>query len=277
MSGILMLLLGFQDPFEQQIDNSLRQFEAAGEIDPALTLLSTQLIALGAQATNPIARRLAQDLRDGMASAAAPAFIDALIGRPDALAPLQAAFADATTSAAGRIELAQALLELDDAISWRVGLLSIAAEGKVSLTDRLRAIRVLSESEDPGIPGILRSLTRLLPDLAELDQRELVHFLVAMDSPLSRELLIRIAVDGSLSEAVRRSAHPQPSTRATPEDPSEQVLESRSRREGPWAARSVVKKRETGEETFFTLPTILAGGVTAVLLLFLLVEVLRKG
>ncbi|HLY74489.1 MAG TPA: hypothetical protein VKU80_10265, partial [Planctomycetota bacterium] len=91
MGGILLLILGFQDPFDQRIDDSLRQFEAASEIDPALSLLSSQLIALGARATNPIARRLADDLRDGMASAAAPAFIDALVGRPEALAPLQEA------------------------------------------------------------------------------------------------------------------------------------------------------------------------------------------
>src|SRR5690349_18341495 len=97
MSGILMLLLFLQDPFQQQIDDSIRQFEAAAELDRALTLLSSQLMALGAQATNPIARRLAEDLRDGMASAAAPAFIDALSGRPDALAPLQSAFRDAAT------------------------------------------------------------------------------------------------------------------------------------------------------------------------------------
>src|SRR5437868_14687078 len=100
MRGLMSLLLLLQDPFQNQIDDALRQFEAAAEIDQALTLLSSQLVALGSQATNPIARRLAQDLRDGMASSAAPAFIDALVGRPDALAPLQTAFRDAATSAA---------------------------------------------------------------------------------------------------------------------------------------------------------------------------------
>ncbi|MBV8881821.1 MAG: hypothetical protein JO332_17820 [Planctomycetaceae bacterium] len=274
MSGILLLLLSLQDSFQQQIDDSVRQFEAAGELDQALTLLSTQLLALGARATNPIARRLADDLRDGMASAAAPAFIDALVGRPDALAPLQDAFRDATTSAAGRIELAEALLQLDDAMTWRAGLLSITADRKASLTDRLHAIRVLVEAEDPGVPALLRSLVRTLPELTEPQQREVVDFLVSMDTPLSRELLVTIAADDRLSEAVRRAARPLPSSRATPEDPGEKVLDGVSRAPD---LRTVVKKRETQNAGFFTMPTILAGGVTLVLLVLLLVEVLRKG
>jgi len=274
MSGILALLLCLQDPVQQQIDESLRQFETADELDQALTLLSTQLLALGAQATNPIARRLAEDLRDGMASAAAPAFIDALSGRPDALLPLQAAFRDAATSAAGRIELAEALLQLDDAMTWRAGLLTIANVPTYSLTDRLRAVRVLFEAADPSVPGILGLIARALPEFAEPQQREFVDFLVVMDTPLSRELLVAIAADGRLPESVRRAARPLPSTRATPEDPGELVLEGPSR---PPDLRTVVKKRETAESGFFTMPTIVAGGVTLVLLVLLLIEILRKG
>jgi hypothetical protein len=277
MSGILCLLLSLQDPVQQQIDDSLRQFQAAEEIDQALALLSSQLVALGSQATNPIARRLADDLRDGMASAAAPAFIDALIGRPEALPPLQAAFRDAATSAAGRIELAEALLQLDDAISWRAGLIAIAGDRRGSLADRLRAIKVLVEAEDPGADEVLRSIAVTLPDLAELQQREVVDFLVALDSPLARELLRGIAEDDRLSPAVRASARPRPWARATPEDPSDGVVERVRRPRGVPAARTVVKKRETETETFFTIPTILAGTVTLILLVLLLVEALRKG
>jgi hypothetical protein len=277
MSGILLLVLSLQDPFEQQIDDSLRQFEAAREMDQALSLLSSRLINLGAPAVNPIARRLAEDLRDGMASAAAPALIDALVGRPEALAPLQETFRDASTSAAGRIVLAEVLLQLDDAMSWRAGLLLIAAEGKASLTDRLHAIKVLIEAGDPGVPRILRSLAGTMPDLNELQQRDLVDFLLAMDTPHSRDLLASIASDERLPESVRRLARPHRSARATPEDPVEQVLEGRGRRVEPAPPRSIVRKRETGEGTFFSIPFILAGGVTAVLLVLLAVEVLRKG
>lgn len=276
MSGILLLLLSLQDPFQQQIDDSVRRFEAAGELEQALTLLSAQLLGLGAQATNPIARRLADDLRDGMASAAAPAFIDALVGRPDALAPLQSAFRDAATSAAGRIELAGALLQLDDAMSWRAGLRTIASDARASLPDRLHALRVLAGAEDPGAPEILRSIVHALPDLTELQQREVVDFLVAMDTPLSRELLVGIAADDRLSEAVRRSARPRPSVGAAPEDPGERVQEGAPRPKAPHL-RPTVKKRETAEAGFFTMPTILAGGVTLVLLVLLLIEILRKG
>jgi hypothetical protein len=38
-----------------------------------------------------------------------------------------------------------------------------------------------------------------------------------------------------------------------------------------------VKKRETAGSSFLTMPSILAGGVTLVLLVLLLVEILRKG
>jgi len=277
MSGIVLLLLTLQDPFQQQIDESLRQFEAASEVDQALAILSSQLLALGARATNPIARRLAEDLRDGMASAAAPAFIDALVGRPDALAPLQGAFRDATTSVAGRIELAEALLQLDETMSWRAGLLGIASDRTSSLGDRLHACKVLIEAEDPGVAAILRSLAVNLPDLTGLQQQDVVGFLIAMDTPFSRELLVSIASDDRLSESVRRSARPHPSARATPEDPGEVVLEGARRRSDSPIARATMKKRETGEGTFFTIPTILAGGVTLVLLVLLLVEILRKG
>lgn len=277
MSGILCLLLALQDPLEQQIEDSLRQFEASDEMDQALSLLSSQLIALGAQATNPIARRLADDLRDGMASAAAPALIDALAGRPDALAPLQAAFRDAATSAAGRIELAEALLQLNDAISWRAGLLGIAGDRREMLSDRLRSLKVLLEAEDPGAAELLRSIALTLGELEELQQREVVDFLIALGTPLARELLRSIAADGRLSAAVRASARPRPSARATPGEPGATMVERVGHRSGVPASRIVEKKGETGMATFFTLPTILAGSVTLILLVLLLVEALRKG
>jgi len=48
MSGILWLLVSLQDPVQQQIDESVRQVEAAGDVEEALTLLSSQLVALTA-------------------------------------------------------------------------------------------------------------------------------------------------------------------------------------------------------------------------------------
>ncbi|HLY74034.1 MAG TPA: hypothetical protein VKU80_07930, partial [Planctomycetota bacterium] len=181
------------------------------------------------------------------------------------------------TSAAGRIELAEALLQLNDAMSWRAGLHSIAVDGKASLNHRLGATRVLLEAGDPGVPGILRSLIKGLPDLSEPQQRDVVEFLLAMDTPLSRDLLARVASDDRLPEAVRRLTRPPSPARATPEEPARPLLEGRSRRGTPPLGRSIVKKRETGEETFITIPTILAAGVTVVLLVLLLVENLRKG
>jgi hypothetical protein len=261
MSGMLAaVLLLAQEPIQTQIDDAVRQFEAEAQVDQALTLLSSQLLALGAQATNPIARRLAQDLRDGMASAAAPAFIDALMGRPDALGPLQAAFQDATTSAAGRVELAEALLHLDDAMSWRAGLLAIAEDPRAVLVDRLHASRVLLDADDPKIPQILRELVDRLPGRPEPEQQQVLAFLSALNSPLSRELLGAVA-------AARRGT----------DEPNVVIVDDARKRVDPPPARPAPKKKETRRETFFTMPTILAGGVTLVLLVLLGIEILRKG
>jgi hypothetical protein len=261
MSGILAaLLLLTQEPIQNQIDEAVRQFEAAAQVDQALTLLSSQLLALGAQATNPIARRLALDLRDGMASAAAPAFIDALMGRPEALGPLQTAFHDATTSAAGRVELAEALLHLDDAVSWRAGLLGIATDDRAVLADRLHASRVLLEADDPKVPQILRDLVGRLSGWPEPEQQQVLSFLVAVNSPLSRELLDAVA-------AARRGT----------DEPHIVILDEAAKRPDPPPPAPPPKKKETPRETFLTMPTILAGGVTLVLLVLLGIEILRKG
>ncbi|MBI3857341.1 MAG: hypothetical protein HY293_16765 [Planctomycetes bacterium] len=261
MSGtVAALCLLLQDPLQTQIDEALRQFEAAAEVDRALTLLSSQLLALGARATNPIARRLAEDLRDGMASAAAPAFIDALVGRPDALVPLQSAFRDAATSASGRIELAEALLHLDDAMSWRAGLLMIASDEGSAVGDRLHAAKVLLEAEDSRIPDILRTMVEKLPGRPEEEQQRVAAFLTAANTPLTRELLAEMA-----------------DARRGTDEPRVRIIDETSRRPVPPPARPPPKKKETGRETFLTMPSILAGGVTLLLLVLLAVEILRKG
>jgi hypothetical protein len=277
VSGIAVLVLVLaQDPFQNQIDEALRQFQDADELDQALTLLSSQLSALGAQATNPIARRLAEDLRNGMSSAASPAFIDALAGRPDALGPLQSAFRDAATSVAGRIELAAALLQLDDAMSWRAGLLAIASDDKTPLLHRLDASRVLLEAEDSQAPSILRKIVEKLPDRPEGEQRQVVEFLGTANTPLTRELLGAIVADERLPSATRQAAHPTPAFRDGLEEPQQTITDEPARR-SPGAVRGTVKKKETADSTFLTMPSILAGGIALVLLVLLLVEILRKG
>jgi hypothetical protein len=261
MSGVLtILILLQQEPIQTQIDEALRQFEAAAEVDQALALLSSQLLSLGARATNPIARRLAQDLRDGMASAAAPALIDALMGRSEGLAPLQAAFQDATTSAAGRIELADALLHLEDAMSWRAGLLMIAGDDRAVLADRLHAARVLLDADDPRIPEILRGMVERLSGRPEAEQHQVAAFLAAVNTPLSRELMASLA-------AARRGT----------DEPIVRIIDEVARRPEPPPSPPPPKKKETRRETFFTMPTIFAGGITLVLMVLLGIEILRKG
>jgi len=260
MAALVALVLSLQDPYQAEIDHALRQFEAAIEAEQALSLLSARLAALGNQATSPIARRLAQDLRAGMTSAATPAFIDALVGRPDALDPLQSAFRDAATTAAGQVEIAEALLQLDDTMSWRVGLIAIVSNEKAALGDRLRASKVLLEAEDPQIPELLRRLVERLPGRSEEELQQVAAFLMAANTSLTRELL-----------ALMAAGHPAavgPAARRLDDRPGAAL-------EPP--VRPLSKKSETREATFLTMPTILAGGVTLLLLGLLLVEILRKG
>src|ERR1043166_2771496 len=204
VAAIFLLLV--QDAVEQQIDAALRQFETATEIQQGLAILSSQLTALGAAATNPIARRLAEDLRDGMASAAMPALIDALSGRPEGLAPLQAAFRNAATSVAGRLELAGALAQLDDTMSWRQGIYSIAVHPQAALDDRLRALAPLLAADDPRALEEVRAIVKGMPALGASDRRHIVDFLARGNTPETRALLGGIMDDESLGNPTRLAA-----------------------------------------------------------------------
>lgn len=113
-----------------------------------------------------VARRLAADLRDGLASDSAPALLEALEGRPEALAPLQAAFRDPATSAAGRVELAGALAELDDAVSWRDGLVAIMIDEEAQLDDRIGAAEQLLAVGDARAGGGDEPRATLISDAA---------------------------------------------------------------------------------------------------------------
>ena len=61
------------------------------------------------------------------------------------------------------------------------------------------------------------------------------------------------------------------------EEPRVRIIDERPRAFLDPPLRPSEKKSETRRETFITMPSILAGGVTLVLLGLLLVEILRKG
>lgn len=141
MDAMAALLLAFclaQDP---RVDELLREFEAQGVAEPAA------LEALGASALLPISEALAQDLRDGMAMAAAPVLVDALMGQRQALEPLRAAFRDPATSPAGRLEIARALDDLGDA-SWREEVRKISADPTLDPALRKKAAELLALAVD---------------------------------------------------------------------------------------------------------------------------------
>ena len=110
----LGLVLAPQDPLEARLAELLRTYPDAEDLEP----LFDGLEALGAAALPLIAQALAQDLRDGMAAASAPALVDALFNHPDSIEPLRRAFRDPQTTLAGRLEIARALEDLGDA-SWK--------------------------------------------------------------------------------------------------------------------------------------------------------------
>lgn len=145
----LLLALAPQETLEARIAELLRSYPEGEDLEPLLDGLE----ALGAAALPLIAQALAQDLRDGMAAATAPALVDALFNHPDTLEPLRAAFRDPKTTPAGRLEIARALEDLGDD-SWK---------------EELRRM-----SRDPQLDPVLRRQVADLLDLAAVvdDPRE---------------------------------------------------------------------------------------------------------
>ncbi len=158
-----LLALTPQETLEERIAALLRTYPDEEDLEPLLDGLE----ALGADALPLIARALAEDLRDGMAAAAAPALVDALVGHRDTIEPLRAAFRDPRTSPSGRLEIARALDDLGDD-SWR---------------EEIRRM-----SGDPQADPLLRGKALALLDLATLvdDPRERV-----VEEPRPRESLRR--------------------------------------------------------------------------------------
>jgi len=172
----IALLMGSQDPVEMQVDSLLREYEAAAQAEQSGFRLVEQLLALGDSAVEPLAQRLAEDLRDGMVSDSADGILEAISGRSDAQVPLQTAFADGTTPPAGRIELARALSDLLDHVSWRDGLLAVAADPEVELSDRRRAAELLLEEGDERVLDVLSEIDALegmdlLDEMREAEER----------------------------------------------------------------------------------------------------------
>lgn len=268
-----------QDPLRLQLEEALRRFEAEQDELRALDLLSAQLAALGPAASALIAARLAEDLRDGMASAAAPAFIDALVGRPAGLDPLQGAFRDRATPAGGRIELARALLELDDPLSWRDGLLAIAADPAADLGDRLGAAGVLVDGGDRRAWAPLRDLAGSLPGRPPVERAEILEFLARAGTPESRDLLADAAENDALSEEVRHAALEllEGRRRAVSEEPRVTVEDEPAPPGRPAPASPRASPKKTGKEDASLLTMRTAAVVSAAALLALLWVLKRKG
>lgn len=136
-----LLALAPQEPLEARVAALLRALPPEPEPEELDALLAS-LEALGAAALLPISRALAEDLRDGLAAAAAPALVDALVGHRDALEPLRAALRDPRTSPAGRLEIARALDDLGDD-SWRGEILALSRDPAEDPLLRRRAASLL--------------------------------------------------------------------------------------------------------------------------------------
>jgi hypothetical protein len=238
LAAALALLLSQAGPVERQLDEALRRFQEGALQEAAL---GAQLAGLGAAAFIPIAERLAVDLRDGMASPAAAPLLAALEGHPAGLAPLQAAFRDASTSPSGRVELAGALARLMDTMSWRPGLLALAADPAAPWTDRLHAVALLHDAGEPALDPVLERLAAEAEFRRHEDQASLAALLDAL------------------------APRPRPSARA--EEPRVSVVD-----EDPVPPRRpLVKKRETREEDSISIPHVAAGAAALGLLAWLLI------
>jgi hypothetical protein len=235
LAAALALVLQQADPVQRQLDEILRlaQDQAAA-----------QLIALGSAALVPISERLAADLRDGMASPAAEPLLAALLGHPEALGPLQAAFRDTATSPAGRVELAGALVRLMDSMSWRPGLRALLGDPSAPWIDRLHAAALLHDAGEPDLGPALERLA------AESESR-------SVDDQ---------AALAALLDAFAPRARPAPRL----EEPRVSVVD-----EDPAPPRRpLVKKRETGGEDSLSMPGVAAA--TAALGLLVLLLILRR-
>jgi hypothetical protein len=178
---------------------------ATPDDDEALGLLGVRLSGLGYPAAQPVARRLAEDLRDGAPSPSAPALIEALHFRPpSALEPLQAAFRDSATPDAGRVELANALLRLEDDESWRDGVAAVLSDERADVSLRLRAAAPLFEVMDARAVVELREIIDGLGSLPPAEQARVIEFLAALDLPEARDLLWA-AMEEHLAPEVREA------------------------------------------------------------------------
>jgi hypothetical protein len=265
----LALLLGLQAAaLERQIDGYLRQFENAAEQEAAFIDLVARLHGLGDAALLPVAARLAADLRDGAASPAAAALLETLSGSPESLGPLRDAFHAPATSAAGRVELAAALVQLMDTTTWREGVRGLVADPGADWPVRLHGAELLLEVSAPEAAAVFRALAAEAPRRSLAEQLDLVVVLGGAALPDAPVLLQRLAADPAVGVDVRRAALLALGAEGGPagEEPRA-VLEPEPRRGSP---RRIVKKRETSEGTFSTIGPVLAGGTVFLLLLILL-------
>lgn len=241
----VVLVLGLQqaDELQRQLDEFLRRFQETTQLEAARTLLGAQIAGLGAAALLPVSERLAADLRDGMASPAAEPLLAALMGHPEALAPLQAAFRDGATPAAGRIELAGALVRLMDTMSWRPGLRALLEDRASPWTDRLHAAVLLHDAGEGGLDPVLERLAAEADGRSVEDQAALAALLDAF--------------------APRRRLPPGPPA----EEPRVVVVDEDPRP----PLRPVVKKKETGGDDFLSIRNIAAGSAALGLLVLLII------
>lgn len=251
----------WQDTPEARLAELLQRFESAREAD--LPSLVAEIDALGFAVLEPAVRRLALDLRDGVASLATPALVDVLASRRADLGPLRDAFAGADTPPSGRVQLARALAELDDAESWRPGLREILADPDLLLDDRLAAAAVLLEAGDPAALEPLGELVAGLPSRPPAERRRLLDFLSRADTPETRALL----------EEALTASDPDP---VDVDEPLERLVDQPAPRGSRFAPRPDPKKSVVAAARWTTMVEVAA--VAAALVLLVLCWLLqRKG
>jgi hypothetical protein len=242
--------LAWQETADARLVELLRAFEGRGE-EADLDDLAEEIDALGSAVLEPAARRLAEDLRDGMASLAAPALVDVLSARAADVAPLRAAFADPATPPSGRVQIARALADLDDVHSWRPALRALLADPDAALDARLGAAGALLEAGDgPALPS-LRALVEAAPARPRPERERVYEFLARANTPESRRLL-----DDALDVE-----------ELLPDEPRERVVAERPSRAGLRAPSRDPKKSVVAAADWTTMVEVAAVAAALALLL----------
>jgi hypothetical protein len=193
MVALLMALALIQDPAEEEIRTILRRFESG----PVPAAESSELLTRLTQAVERVA---------------APRGVRAL---------LSGALRDERLPAARRLDVAEALFQLEDRETWAADAERLALDAAQSPETRLRAALLLARADHPAAAGVARDLDELLfkegtdeaakalgdhlrsGEASPGQQRREIEMLLRLATPAARAALWRSLTDPAFDPGMR--------------------------------------------------------------------------